>query len=229
MREPNSYTVQGIKKAIQDQFAIPTSGQSLYYNSALLSDSEDLQTYHFQDEDVLHVHYDTEADCQVILSAITCFRSILHEVEQFYSDDTLTSDLESQINSYTQGVETLPSEYLHHHHGNKHELSHCPVHTNMSFFVEAGGVDLLHGILSLILTPQQCVTLKAQRLQKLIFNILHLVCKDSLKTLPQPLTIRTLELAAMFIKQADPNTEQEQYHTAGSSQVIYYVVKITHK
>lgn len=194
-------TVQDLKKAIEDQFAVPVSCQMLYFGSVLLLESVNIGLCQFRDDDVLHLHYDTEADTKEILEAINCFGNILTEVQltqqhlihSVRSSDHLSDsvDLQPLINELAN-VEYFPRRFM---------IENENYVANMVFFIERGGVQLVQNtLIELLKIPWHHAPFSIRVLEKVITEALHALCYAR-NYLSLPVLQQSLELACSSLLQ----------------------------
>ena len=92
-----------VKRRVQDKFKIPLCLQTIYFNSFVLEDNQELRNIHFREGDTLTVSYTTHGDLstvQDIINAITTISGQLESIKESILDGSLTQDEYDQVLDY---------------------------------------------------------------------------------------------------------------------------------
>ena len=164
-------TVLEVKEKIQSKFNVPVCCQALYFDSVLLREGESLYTYRIQDEDVLHVEYNSEADVEEVLDIVSTMRKMIPFIESIQpelSSESVSQDLDTRIrqNVKVAQVESLPSTYFFPH-------ASARADANRLLFIHNGGMDLMHELhVVLLKQPWGTTPLEMQYLEHAILRTL---------------------------------------------------------
>ena len=92
-----------VKRRVQDKFNIPLCLQTIYFNSFVLEDNQELRNIHLREGDTLTVSYTTHGDLsavQDIINAITTVSGQLESIRQSVLDGRLTQQEYDQVLDY---------------------------------------------------------------------------------------------------------------------------------
>ena len=164
-------TVLEVKEQIQSKFKVPRCCQALYFDSVLLREGESLYTYRIQDEDVLHVEYNSEADVEEVLDVVSTMRKMIPFIESIQpelSSESTSQDLDTRIlqNIKATVVESLAFKYFFPCASEKADA-------NRLLFIHNGGLDLMHELhVVLLQQPWGTTPLEMQYLEHAILRTL---------------------------------------------------------
>jgi len=164
-------TVSEIKEQIQSKFKVPSCCQILYFDSVLLREGESLYPYRIQDEDILHVDYNSEADIEEVLDIISTMRKMIPfiaSIQPELSSESISEDLDKRIlqNVKSNDVESLAFEYFH-------PCASERASANRLLFIHNGGLDLMHELhVMLLKQPWRTTPLEMQYLEHAILRTL---------------------------------------------------------
>lgn len=134
-----------LKKEIQRTFSIPQCIQTLSYQSAILSDGEDLQEKHIRSGDTLEVSYLCEADYEELMRITGWLETITSAIDNEDSNpdgDTCTDRLIAE--GIQAGYDVALALDLF-------DWLDTRSHVNKVFFHWSGGLDVLVGLFSALL------------------------------------------------------------------------------
>ena len=143
--------VEGLKNVIQSELSIPVPCQKIYFESALLLDHDSLRYCRVRDGDVLHVHYNSEADVAGIQQQVELLKEVIVHVELIQPElaDQKTvyrSDIDAHINRMRpqEGIRLLAYTYFS-------PLLSEESKANVACFAHYSGIDLLSQLHALVL------------------------------------------------------------------------------
>ena len=164
-------TVLEVKEHIQSNFKVPRCCQALYFDSVLLHEGETLYLYRIRDGDTLQVHYNSEADIEEVLDIISTMRKMIPFIESIQPElsvERVSHDLDVRISQNVKStlVESLAFEYFFPCASEKADA-------NRLFFIDSGGLDLMHDLHTVLLQQPWSVTpLEMQYLEHAILRTL---------------------------------------------------------
>ena len=167
-----STSVKDLKNTIQSELSIPVPCQKIYFESALLLDYDSLRYCRIRDGDVLHVHYNSEADVDEILSAVNAMRDMLTFIQSMQpalaNHKKYTPELDHQIQAAInhQTLHSLASSCFNLSFGERYRA-------NVVLFTSSGGIDLLSQLYKLTHKYQwQYTPVSLQQLESALLSLL---------------------------------------------------------
>ena len=138
-----------LKQKIENDFSIPVCAQTLWYESTVLSDSDDLRSICLRTGDTLHLTYKSKADCPEVQSVVRWLRSLLDLFQVHVPSllDPVPSDGEHALNTAIQEgfMEELRNKIFIPWDSDIKQM-------NKDYFISIGGLDTLVKLYSLLLT-----------------------------------------------------------------------------
>lgn len=164
-------SVGEVKQQVQAQLQIPACCQRIYFETALLSDQDTLHFYRIQENDTLHVHFNSEADVRDIMDIISSLRGMiifLNSIQDELSQESHLPDLHVRIARAVKSkhVESLAFMYFYPSSTEKADA-------NRRLFIANEGLQLMHKVhLLLLQQPWGRIPIELQYLEHAILRVL---------------------------------------------------------
>ena len=173
-------TVAELQRHVEAEFNVPQCCQSVFFEALQLRSNESLRVHRVRSGDTFQVHYKTEADVEDIRGVVDTIRGMITTIEGCYDQHPHYYDpnkiflrqdffgvfslLDQQIKPDT--VECLAGHYFR-------PFTSERTIANRLFFLDIGGLELLHKLHCIVLRyPWHVTVLSLQCLEQAILRIL---------------------------------------------------------